>query len=217
MYELGTGVKKNREKAFELWKQAALAGHEKAKYLYDVETYYEYEEWYLAMDYYHGTNGHEQNISKALEILEKGVNVCNDVGALMLLGLVDIAGALPYVPQNVEEGVNKLVQAAKKGESEAFAWLMRMYEHGTTCEGVIFEKNERMAGKIAVEIANEVDENVNDALLGQIYGKAARACIKGCGVPVDYEKASMFYEKIKENHRKGFILEIGDELKNKGY
>ena len=217
MYDLGAGVEKNREKAFELWKEAASAGHEKAKFLYDVETYYEYEEWYLAMDYFRGTNGHEVNIPKALEILEKGVNVCNDAGALMLLGFIDIAGALPYVPQNIEEGVNKLIQAAKKGESEAFTWLMMMYEQGATCEGVAFEKNESLAGKLAVEIADAVDEDVNDSSWGQIYGKAARACINGCGVPVDYKRAFGFYNRIKEYHRKGYILEIGEKLKNKGF
>lgn len=215
MYDLGAGVEKNREKAFKLWKEAASAGHEEAKFLYDVETYYEYEEWNLAMDYFRGTNGHEVNIPKALEILNKGVNVCNDAGALMLLGVIDIAGALPYVPQNIEEGVNKFIQAAKQGETEAFMKLMMMYEQGTSFEGVLFEKNKSFAGKLAVEIADEVDEDVNDSSWGQIYGKAAEACINGCGVPVDYKKAFMYLKKIKEYHKNEYILELEEKLKYK--
>lgn len=217
MYDLGNGVEKNREKAFELWKEAASGGHERAKVLYDVETYYEYDECALAMSCFRGTNGHEINIPKALEILKKGVNVCNDSGALMCLGMIDIAGALPYVPQNIEEGVDKLIRAAKKGEYEAFWWLMAMYEDGTPCEGVSFEKNESLAGKLAVEIASEVEEKYYCVGFGNIYGKAARACINGCGVPVDYEMAFMFYNKIRDYDRKGYISDIGEELKNRGF
>lgn len=217
MYDFGAGVERDREKAFGLWKAAAAAGHENAKFLYDLETYYEYEEWNLAMDCFRGTNGHEVNIPKALEILNKGVNVCKDVDALMLLGLIDIAGALPYVSQNIEEGVNKFIRSAKEGGTEAFMHLMTMYEQGTTLEGVVFEKNESLAGKLAVEIADSVDEDVNDRIWGHIYGKAARACINGCGVSVDYKKAATFYNKIKEYHRKGYILELGEELKRKGF
>lgn len=107
--------------------------------------------------------------------------------------------------------------SSSKGEVEAFLQLMMMYEQGASCEGVCFEKNKSLAGKLAVEIADVIDENVNDSSGGQIYGKAARACINGYGVPVDYKKASTFYNRIKEYHRKGYILEIGEKLKNKGF
>lgn len=216
-YYMGKGVSENKELALKWWKEAADAGHENAAYLYEHTMYFDYDEWELAMDLFYGRDGHTQDIPRAIAILEKGANQFDHNAAWFLLGHIDIVGALPYRPQNVAAGVQKMLRAAKGGDPEAFIRLMGMCRWGNPYEGVSFEKNEAMAGAYAVEIADAVDEFADDMAGGQINATAAWAYLYGHGVPVNYAKASEYFHRIKPYLVRGFAAEIGEKLKELGY
>lgn len=217
LYDMGRGTAVDKERALACWKEAGDAGHENAAYMYEHTMYFDYDQWELAMDLFYGRNGHGQDIPKALSILEKGANQFDHNAAWFLLGHIDIVGAEPYRPRNVSAGVQKMVRAAKGGDTEAFIWLMSMYRHGNPYEGVPFEKNEALAGAYAVEIADAIDEVANDLSNGTIHATAAWAYFHGHGVPVNYAKAAEYIGRIKPYFMRGLALEIRDELQKLGY
>lgn len=215
-YSRGAGTVKNDDKALFYWKQAADAGHENAKFMYEFTIYLEQERYMLGMDLFEGRNGHEKNVPEAIRIWEKCVNTFNHSTSLYFLGHADIVGAPPYVPQNIQAGVAKMVRAAKLGATEAFFHLMRMFRWGQPYEGIPFEKNEALAGAYAVEIAEEIDESVDEFAFESIYANAAWAYLYGHGVPVNYVKAREYMDKVSP-YQKARYADIDAELTKLGY
>lgn len=216
-YDRGLGTAVDKKRALACWKEAADAGHENASYMYEHTMYFDNDQWELAMDLFYGRDGHCQDIPSAIAILEKGANKFDHCAAWFLLGHIDIVGAEPYRSRNISAGVQKMVRAAKGGETEAFIWLMSMYRAGNPYEGVPFEKNEALAGTYAVEIADAIDELTDDMSGGMINATAAWAYFHGHGVPVNHAKAAEYIGKIKPYLNNGLAAEIKDKLRILGY
>ena len=200
-YHSGDGVPQDIKKACALWKSAADKGHESAMHNYEVVTYSENDLQAVALDYIYGRDGTQVDVQKGIDLLEKGISLPNE-NAFMCYGLVKMAGVEGYVESNFDEGLKLLIEAAKSGCYEAYIYIMQIYKFDTqfTFEGKEigdFSKNYTLAGKYAVEIADEADETTNLLSNGEIYANAAWAYYYGYGVELNLHKA---YEYIKKSN-----------------
>lgn len=197
----GDGVPQDREKAKRLWQQAANQGHKSSKHNFDVIDYIDNDLDVVALNYIYGEKGLLKNIPKGLEILEKGVSL-NINSAHMFYGLLKIIGVPGYLEKDFDEGVKHLVTAAKDGCHEAYIYVMQIYKYDGSFPfqgekiGEL-TKNYELAGKYAVEIADEADEGYNLTSYGEIFGNAAWAYYYGYGVEPDLKKS---YEYIKKSN-----------------
>ena len=112
-----------------------------------------------------------------------------------------MAGVEDYVERNYDEGLKLLIEAAKSGCYEAYIYIMQIYKFDTqfTFEGKKigdFSKNYELAGRYAVEIAEESDETTNLLSNGEIYANAAWAYYYGYGVELNLNRAYEYIKKI---------------------
>lgn len=198
-YLNGVGVVEDREKAKKLWREAANQGHESAQHNLDVLDYSDNDLQAVALDYIYGRDGTPVDVQKGIDLLEKGVSLPNE-NAFMCFGLVKMSGVAGYVDKNFDEGLKLLIEAAKSGCYEAYIYIMQIFKFDTqfTFEGEEigdFSKNYELAGKYAVEIADEADETTNFLSNGEIYANAAWAYYYGYGVELNLHKAYEFIKK----------------------
>lgn len=213
-YALGKGIEKDNHIAMEYFKMAASQGHAGAKHNIDVMTYYDEDELQKARYLMFGTHGFPRNVPQALELIDKGIRVGDSEALHYRAGLL-ITGAEPYIAQNIETGIQMMIDAAKQGEVLALSDLMQMYRFGKDFRGVPFEEDLEKAGRLAVEIANAVDPDHYEDWMGMYIAWAAWAYINGFGVQKDYQRANEWLSKLSLDDFKytgSFAMQIKEEL-----
>lgn len=226
-YRDGICVEANKGKAIDLWKKASDLGYEPSKELCESLMYIEWNMQAVALDFIFGRKNelNEQgikNVSKGVELLLRGYKLNNE-NAIECIGLLYMIGLPGFFEKDYEKGLSFVVQSAKLGNTEAFFDLMSIYKNDGQFkfEGIPvgpYEKNEKLAGKYAAEIAEATNEITNDLSHGHIYTTAAWAYYFGYGVEKNYAKAYDFIVRTKPYFYTNYpVAEMIEGLKRMGY
>lgn len=191
-YAEGEGVECDDDEAIRCLEQAVRQGSETAQEKIDILNYYNNHEIELAGKLIYGADGYDVDVQKGLDIVRKGINI-GDCDAIYLMATQLITGLPPYICQDVEVGLNYIVEAAKKGSLSALYDLIGVHNHGDI-NGVPVELDDDSFGAWILEIAEAAD------FVGYggnwAYAYAAWACRYGYGTEKDLGKARTWVSKM---------------------
>ena len=193
------------------------------EFVRSLNAYYNNDEQILACNYFFGNNGYEVNVPKALGILYKGINYC-DGDAMATLGIIDMIGAPPYVLQNIEAGIEKLIQACRMGNNFAFFMLLSIYRDGVCPNVPNISLKEYIdldkAGEIFIKLSEEaINAQKGDLIYGleSCYLGAIWAYLNGYGTICDLDKAEYWLTVAKNTSMayNPWAKTLENELNNK--
>lgn len=208
-YVKGDGVTINENEAIRYWTMAAAQGSKEAQHNIDWLNYCNNDEFEIGRKLIFGDDSTATDVQRGLNIVQKGIDLGNDPDAVYLMGRIQITGMEPYVPQNIEAGVMKLVNAAKNGEVSALYDLINIHSCGNY-DGIEVHIDDNTFGRYVVDIANEIDTIEREEWgRNQAYLYAAWAYTYGYGVRKDAETAKIWISKLLP------IIIQGDELAKK--
>lgn len=176
MYYTGSGVAENKERAFELYYQAAAKGDEEACVFYWSAIYYGEFRSQLAL-------GIPGEYSEAVYQLRRfdhensGEESDSYYQANLLMGLMYLLGKGVY--PDYQKALTCLCRAAEHGNGEAKFWLAMMY-----CQAISVEKDIALAYRLLQESADSdydaakaalLHVNDREAYLADVWSKAVNA------------------------------------------
>lgn len=195
-YAQGAGVAINENEAIRYWTMAAAQGSKEAQHNIDWLNYCNNDEFEIGRKLIFDDDSTAADVQRGLNIVQKGIDLGDDTDAVYLMGRIQIKGMEPYVPQDIEAGVMKLVNAAKNGEVSALYDLINIHSIGNY-DGIEVHIDDNTFGRYVVDIANEIDTIERDEWgRNQAYLYAAWAYTYGYGVQKDAEAAKMWISKL---------------------